>query len=83
MPVLTVKVPVVDPAVTVAVPGTDKLVNPLLVKLIVAPPLGAGLDSVTVQLLLALAPNVVRLQLSDEITVVAARFRFTLCVVPL
>jgi hypothetical protein len=42
-----------------------------------------GCESVTVQLLLAFAPRVVGVHCSDEITVAATRFMFTLCVDPL
>ncbi len=80
---LTVNGPVVEPAVTVTVAGTVSAGNPLLLKVTNTPLPEAAFDSVTVQLLLAFAPNVVGLHCSDEITVAAARLIFTFCDVPL
>jgi hypothetical protein len=82
-PVLTVNSPKVEPAVTVTVGGTASAANPLLLSVTVAPLPDAAFDNVTVQLLLAFAPNVVGLHCNEETTVAAARFIFTLCDVPL
>ena len=72
-----------DPAVTVTVGGTFKLDNPLLLSVTTAPPLGAALDSVTVQLLLAFAPSVVGLHCSDETVVDATRLIVAVLELPL
>jgi hypothetical protein len=81
--VVTTNGTVVDPVVTITLAGTLNPVNPLLLNVTRAPPLGAAFDSVTVQFELALAPSVMRSQSNAESTVAAARLRFTVFDVPL
>ena len=82
-PVLTVKGADVEPAATVTEEGMTSPDKPVLVKLTVAPLAGAALESVTAQLLLALAPSVVGLHCREEITAAAASVRLTVCEEPL
>jgi hypothetical protein len=81
--VLTLNAAAVDPAVTVTFPGTFNDDSPLVLSATTAPPAGAAFDNVTVQLLVALGPNVVGLHWRDETTTAAASVRFTFCDVPL
>jgi len=81
-PVLTVNGAILEPPATVTEAGALSADNPLRLSDTTAPPDGAP-DSVTVQLLLVLDPNVVGLHCSDETTIVATRFRFILFDVPL
>jgi hypothetical protein len=70
-------------AATVTDPGTVSPASPVLLKFTTAPPAPAAFDSVTVQVPLAFAPNVVGVHCSDEITVAAAdRLTFTVCDAP-
>jgi hypothetical protein len=73
----------VDPAAIVMEPGTVKPGNPLVLTATGAPSDGAGLESVTVQSLLAFEPRVVGLHCNDESTVAVTRLKFTDCDVPL
>ena len=81
-PVLIPNDPVVAFAATVTDPGTVSPDNPALLRLTTAPLDPAAFDSVTVQLALALAPNVVGLHCSELITAAVARLIFTLCNAP-
>jgi hypothetical protein len=83
-PVLIPNDPVVAFAATVTEPGTVSPDNPALLRLTTAPPAlaPAAFDSVTVQLALALAPNVVGLHCSEETTAAVARLIFTFCDAP-
>jgi len=72
-PVLIGNDPVVAFAATVTVPGIVSPGNPVLLTLTTAPTAPAALDSVTVQLPLAFAPNVVGLHWREETTVAAAK----------
>jgi len=76
--VVIVNDPVVKFAATVSDGGTVSPDNPVLLRVTAAPLDPAAFDSVTVQLLLAFATNVVGLHCSDEITVAVARLIFTL-----
>jgi hypothetical protein len=75
--------PMADPAATVMEAGTAKPGKPLLLNVTTAPPVGAVLDSITVQSLVAFDPNVVGLHCKEEITVAITRLKFTDSVVPL
>ena len=70
---LIVNVPVAVFAATVADAGTVKAESPVRLKVTTAPLAPAALESVTVQLLEAFAPNVVGLHCTDETTVGATR----------
>ena len=65
-------VAVVAAALTVTEPGTESLAF-VLARATIAPPPGAALVSVTVQVVEALDPRLVGLQASDETAVVAVR----------
>ena len=69
-------------APTVTEPGTVNPGRPVLLRLTTAPPGPAAFDSVTVQVALAFAANVVGLHWSEERTVAAARVMFVLCDMP-
>jgi hypothetical protein len=55
----------------------------LLLNVTAAPPVGAILDSVTVQSLVVFDPSVIGLHCKDESTVAVTRLKFTDCDVPL
>jgi hypothetical protein len=83
--VLIGNAPVVAFAATVIDPGTVNSATPVLVTLTTAPPDPAAFDSVTVQLPLVFAPNVVGLHCNDETTgavTSTVRLMLTLCDVP-
>jgi hypothetical protein len=82
-PVLNVNCPVADPAATATLPGTTNAAKPVLLRVTTAPVEDAALDSVTVQLLLALDPSVVGLHCSEETTACAERLILTVFDVPL
>jgi hypothetical protein len=82
VPVLIPNDPVVAFAATVTDPDTVSPLNPVLLRLTTAPLPPAAFDSVTVQLALAFAPNVVGLHCSDVITVDDARLTFAVCQMP-
>ena len=63
--VLALKLPVVAPAATLTEAGTVKAAW-LLLKDTVAPPAGAGLESVTVHELVAFGPRLVGLHASED-----------------
>jgi hypothetical protein len=67
---------------TVTDAGTVSPGRPVLVKLTTAPADPAAFDSVTVQVPLAFAPNVVGLPCSDETTIAVTTLMFTLCDAP-
>jgi hypothetical protein len=75
--------PLVASAPTVTAVGTVNAGSPVELKGTKTPPSPAGFDSVTVQVPLAFAPNVVGVHCSEEITVAATRLIFTLCDTPL
>ena len=77
---LTVNGPEVEPAVTVTVAGIVSPGTPVLLTVTTTPLAPAAFDNVTVQLLLAFAPNVVGLHCSDETpaAAVVARLMVTL-----
>jgi hypothetical protein len=78
LPAVAVKTAVVEPAVTVTESGATRRVLLLDIET-VAPPLGAALESVTVQLVLPPAPNVVGLQAKAETKTGATRLMLVLC----
>ena len=69
---VALKLAELDAAVTVTEAGTVRLVL-VLVRVTVAPPVGAALVSVTVQVLEALAPRLVGLQVSADTNTGATR----------
>jgi hypothetical protein len=77
-PVLTVKVPAVDPAVTDTDAGTFKADSPLLLRATTATS-GIALDSVTVQSAVVFGPSIAGMHCKEEIAGVAARLKLTLC----
>jgi hypothetical protein len=81
--VAAVKVPVVEPSATVTEVGSVNPDIPLLFSVTTAPPVGAGFESVTVQLLVAFEPKFVELHCSEESTVATVRLKFTVCDEPL
>jgi hypothetical protein len=83
VPAVRVNSPIPDPAATVTEVGTAKPGNPLLLNVTAAPPVGAILDSVTVQSLVVFDPSVIGLHCKDESTVAVTRLKFTDCDVPL
>jgi hypothetical protein len=82
LPVLIANNPVVAFAAIVTDTGTVSPETPVLLRLTTAPPDPAACASVTVQLPLAFAPNVVGLHCSEETTVAATRLMLTLCDAP-
>jgi hypothetical protein len=70
-------------AATVTDPGTVSPGRPVLVKLTTAPPDPAAFDSATVQVPLALAPNVVGLHCSEDMTAGAVKLTVEESDVPL
>ena len=72
MPAVAVKVPEVLPAATVTVAGAERAALPLLTTT-AAPPDGAILVSVTVQVLLAAGPRLVGLHVSEATLIGAAK----------
>ncbi len=78
MPAVAVKAAVVEPAATVTESGATS--SALLLDIeTVAPPVGAALESVTVQLVLPPDPNVVGLQAKAETKTGATRAMVVLC----
>ena len=78
---VTVKVPVVEPAGTdatrgTAAPGSDRL------SARVAPPAGAGPERVIVQVLVPFTGSTAGLHCTEETTIAVDRVRFTLCDAP-
>ena len=71
-PVVALKVAVVAAAATVTEAGTVRTAL-LLVRVTRAPPVGAGFDSVTVQVLEELGPRLVGLHEIDDISTGAVR----------
>ena len=72
MVVVALKLPVVNPAPTVTDPGTVSA-NWLLLNATTAPPAGAPLLNVTVQLLEAFAPRLVGLHTNEDTDTVATK----------
>ena len=70
--VVALNVPVVAPAATVIDSGTVKVLL-VLVSVTLAPPAGAALVSVTVQVLDAFGPRLVGLQATDDTSTGATR----------
>ena len=83
VPAVTVKVPVVAPAPTVAEAGVVSRVELVLDRVMIAPPVGAALVRATVQVLEELGPRLVGLQASEEICTEAARDKLVDVEVPL
>jgi hypothetical protein len=81
--VVAVKVPIVEPWATLTDGGSDNPEIPLLLSVTTAPPVGAGFESVTVQLLVAFEPTFVELHCSEDSTEAAVRLKFTVCDEPL
>jgi hypothetical protein len=81
--VLTVNVPLLDPAATVTENGMNNADKPLLVNPTTAAPSGAAFDSVTLQLLVAFGPKVVGLHWSEDSTAAEAKVKLIVCEVPL
>ena len=82
-PVVPVAEAVVEPAATVTEAGTVRPANPVAARVTVAPPAGAALDRVTLQLLLLFGPSVVGLHASYETTTEVTRLRVALLEEPL
>jgi hypothetical protein len=78
LPAVAVKAAVVEPAATVTESGATSRAL-LLDTATVAPPAGAALESVTVQLVLPLDPNVVGLQAKDDTSTGATRPTLVFC----
>jgi len=72
----------VAPAGTVMDAGTVRVAL-VFVRVTIAPPAGAALVKVTVQVVEALGPTVAGLQASEEISTDAARLTLVLAVLPL
>jgi hypothetical protein len=71
--VVALNVPVVAPAATVADAGMVSVLL-VLVSVTLAPPAGAALVNVTVQVLEAFAPRLAGVQATDDIAIGATRF---------
>jgi hypothetical protein len=81
--VFAVKVLVVEPWATVTEVGSVNPDIPPLLSATTAPPVGAGFESVTVQLLVAFEPKFVELHCSEESAEATVRLKFTVCDDPL
>jgi hypothetical protein len=81
-PARAVNEPVANPAATVTDPG--RLSAPVLLESVTtAPPVGAALVRVTVQVLEALGPRLAGLQASEETSTDATRLTFVVTELPL
>jgi hypothetical protein len=80
--VVALKVAEVAAAVTVTDPGTMRFVF-VLVRVMVAPPVGAALVKVTVQVLEELTPRLAGLQASEETSTEPDRLMIALAELPL
>ena len=78
MAVVAVKVPVVEPWATLTDGGSVNPDIPLLLSITTAPPVGAGCESVTAQLLTACGPKVVGLHWREVIPGLATTSRLKL-----
>lgn len=82
VPVVAVNVAVVAVAATIVEAGTVRVAL-LLASVIVAPPVGAGCDSVTVQMLDEFCPKLAGLHDREETDTVGARVTVDVAEVPL